>query len=137
MATRLAPNDATPEAGPSPGPPRRGGFGGGVGGAWVAGVARVAPALAPPAARGLSRYSWFADLASHFQEPALAATLFAVAVTARRRQRLAAGLVILAAFQVLPLVRYAGRNPVGPDPRSPDRLRVLLANVRYDNTNFD
>jgi len=97
----------------------------------------VLAALVHPVAALLSRYDWFADLFSHFQEPALAASVLAAAVTARRHRRLALALAVLAALQVPPLFRYSGANPVPPDPRAPARLRVLVANVLHDNPRFD
>src|SRR5262249_21120601 len=38
--------------------------------------------------------------------------------------------------QVLPLVRYERSNPVPPDPRSPARLRILVANVLVENAQY-
>jgi len=90
-------------------------------------------ALVHPFAAALSRHFWLADLLSHFQEPALLVTLLALALTIAGNRRLALGLALLAAFQVVPLVRYSGANPVPADPRSPDRLRVLMANVLFEN----
>lgn len=100
-------------------------------------VGCVALALGHPAALLLSRYSWAADLFSHFREPALAATLLACLVTSRGQRRIALALAVLAAFQTLPLLRYGGANPVRPDPHSPDRLRLLLANVLHENPSYD
>jgi endonuclease/exonuclease/phosphatase (EEP) superfamily protein YafD len=100
-------------------------------------AAVVAAALAHPVASALSRYDWLADLVSHFQGPALAASVLAALVTARRHRRLALGLVVLAGFQVPPLLRYGGANPVRPDPRSSERLRIVVANVRFDNVQYD
>jgi endonuclease/exonuclease/phosphatase (EEP) superfamily protein YafD len=93
----------------------------------------VAAALVHPVARGLARWDWRIDLLTHFQGVALVATLVAVIGLARRRRRLAAALLILALVQVEPLVRYQGGNPVPADPTSPNRLRILLANVLVDN----
>src|SRR5205807_4695769 len=39
--------------------------------------------------------------------------------------------------QVGPMVRYEGKNPVPPNPRSAARLRVLMANVLHDNHDHD
>lgn len=97
----------------------------------------VASALVHPLAAALSRHFWLADLLSHFQEPALVVTLLAVAVTASGRRRLAVGLALLAAFQVAPLVRYACADPVAAEPGSPDRLRILMANVLFENERYD
>ena len=58
-------------------------------------------------------------------------------MTVSGRRRLALGLALLASFQVVPLVRYTGANPVAADPTSPDRLRVLMANVLYENDRYD
>src|SRR4051794_30355898 len=84
-------------------------------------------AMVHPIARSLARWDWRLDLISHFQEPALVATLLAAAAL-RRRRRIAVALLLLAAFQVEPLLRY--RLSSGPQPR-PDgpRLRIMMANV--------
>lgn len=97
----------------------------------------VATALVYPIARALSRTFWLADLVSHFQEPALALTVVASAINARRHPWIAIPLVLLAAFQTVPLVRYSGENPIRADPRSADRLRILMANVLFENNKYD
>jgi endonuclease/exonuclease/phosphatase (EEP) superfamily protein YafD len=96
----------------------------------------LAAALVQPVASLLSGVDWRADLLSHFQEPALLTTLLAVALFARRNRRLALGLAALAVFQLGPLFRYSGTNPVPPVPRTGDRLRLLVANVFVDNHRF-
>ncbi len=124
MANDPTPDEAVALSSP-PGRARR---------AWrVAKVVCVVAALTHPIASALGRYFWTADLISHFQEPALVATLLACALLAMQHRRIALGLAVLAAFQVAPLVRYAGANPVRPDPHSSERLRVLIVNVLYDN----
>ncbi len=127
--------EATPEGPPPPprGPrPPRGRA------AWAAvKVAAVALSLVHPACVLLSRHSWLADLVSHFREPALAATVLACLVMARGHRRIALALAVLAAFQVPPLLRYGGPNPVRPDPDSPARVRLLLANVLHENDRYD
>ncbi|MEO6809527.1 MAG: endonuclease/exonuclease/phosphatase family protein [Isosphaeraceae bacterium] len=97
----------------------------------------VAAALAHPIARGLARWDWRIDLLTHFQGVALVVTLGSVVGLARRHRRLAAALLVLALVQVEPLVRYQGGNPVSPDPKSTDRLRILLANVLVDNPDHE
>ena len=77
---------------------------------WLA--ALVAAALAQPAARLVARWDWRADLLTHFQEPALAATLVGVAALARRHRRLALALGTLAAAQAWCLTRVEWPNPV-------------------------
>lgn len=94
-------------------------------------------ALVSPTAWVLARWSSIADLVCHFQEPALGVTLLALAVAAVQKRRIALGLIALAAWQVVPLVRYGGANPVSPEPESPERLRILMANVLCDNRMYD
>ena len=103
---------------------------------WIvrsAQVASVTAALVHPAASLLGRTSWIADLISHFQEPALAASVLASVLVLRRFPRLGFALLLLAAWQLVPLVRYSGSNPVPPDPASSSRLKILVANVLWDN----
>jgi endonuclease/exonuclease/phosphatase (EEP) superfamily protein YafD len=100
-------------------------------------VGCVSAALVHPVARAFGRQLWLADLLSHFQEPALTATVLALAVTIVGHRRIALAMAALAAFQVVPLFRYAGENPVPPDPGSGERLRILMANVLYDNDLYD
>jgi len=93
----------------------------------------VAAALAQPAAGLLARWDWRADLLTHFQEPALAATLLAVAALACRHRRLAAALGLLAIGQAWGLARVEGPNPVPAGPGAPGNVRVLMANVHAEN----
>ena len=98
----------------------------------------VAIALVHPLATVLDRRLWIADLICHFQEPALVATcLAALLAIALKRPRIALGLVALAMFQTIPLVRYSGANPVRPDPSSNARLRILLSNILYENETYE
>ena len=97
----------------------------------------TAAALVHPLATLLGRWSWRADLFAHFQIPGLAVTLAALVASARRHGWLAVVLAILAVLQAIPLFRYAGPNPVPPDPRSTARLRILMANVLVDNMDHD
>lgn len=94
----------------------------------------VAGALIHPAALGLARYSWLADLLTHFQNLALVASALALVITARRRRWLAVALATLAAFQVAPLLRYSGQNPVPPELTSPAKFRIVFMNLLVDNT---
>jgi endonuclease/exonuclease/phosphatase (EEP) superfamily protein YafD len=96
----------------------------------------LAAVLVHPLATLFGRLDWRADLISHFQEPAAAVTLIACAALARRRPRLAVLLGCLAFYQLGPLIRYEGSNPVAPDPLSPGRLRVLVANVQANNKHY-
>lgn len=93
----------------------------------------TAAALVYPVAWLLSRYDWLSDLISHFQEPALAASAIAVGVNLRRHRKAALVFALLGGFQFLPLLRYSGENPIRPDSNSPERLRVLVSNVLYNN----
>jgi endonuclease/exonuclease/phosphatase (EEP) superfamily protein YafD len=97
----------------------------------------VGTALIHPAATLLGRLDWRADLITHFLEPALAATLIAVAVLVRKHPRIALALGCLAIPQAIPLFRYSGSNPVPSEAGSTARLRVLLANVLVDNTHYE
>jgi endonuclease/exonuclease/phosphatase (EEP) superfamily protein YafD len=81
----------------------------------------------------VARWDWRADLITHFQVPALVLTLVAAGSLAWRHRRAAIVFGLLAAVQAAPLVRYQGANPIPPDPRSPARLRILMANVLYKN----
>jgi len=102
-------------------------------GIWLRAAALTAVAV-HPAASLASRWSWPGDLLSHFQEPALALTVaVALALLLRRPRWLAAPLLALAVFQAVPLVRYSGANPRPADPDRPHRLRILMANVLYQN----
>lgn len=94
-------------------------------------------ALVHPAATLAARWDWRADLLTHFQEPALIVSLLAVAALVRTRRRgAAAALAALALLQAGAVLRYDGFNPVPPDPRSADRLRVVMANVLADNGDY-
>jgi endonuclease/exonuclease/phosphatase (EEP) superfamily protein YafD len=97
----------------------------------------AAAALIHPAASLLGRFDWRADLITHFTGPALAVTVIAAAILVRRHPRLALVLGCLAVSQTMPLWRYAGSNPVLPEPRSPARLRLLMANVLEDNLRYE
>lgn len=106
--------------------------------AWrVAKAGCVVAALTHPIASALGRHFWAADVISHFREPALVVTLLAAALMVVQHRRIALALGLLAAFQIVPLVRYAGENPVLPDPKSSERLRVLMVNVLFDNWMHD
>jgi endonuclease/exonuclease/phosphatase (EEP) superfamily protein YafD len=95
-------------------------------------------ALVHPLAVVLGRLDWRLDLFTHFQEPALALSLLACALALRAKERrLGLLLGLLAATQAPALLRYQGPNPVGPDPHSSDRLRVVMANVLVDNHNYE
>lgn len=96
-------------------------------------TAMVLAAVVSPVAGVLARRDWRADLLTHFPEPALAVTLLAIAAVVRRHPRLAIGLSMLAVWQAAPLITLGRPNPVGPDPGSSARLRVLMANVLCDN----
>jgi endonuclease/exonuclease/phosphatase (EEP) superfamily protein YafD len=76
-------------------------------------------------------------LLTHFREPAVAVTLIAAAGLGRRHPRVALALGCLALGQAVPLFHYSGSNPVPPDPRSRERLRVLMANVLADNVRYE
>lgn len=119
----------------SPGPPAgpRGGH------AWRSVVEwnLLAAALVYPAAWLGARFAWPLELLTHLKEPALAVTLAAIAVLARRRPRVAVALTCLAILQAAPLFRFSGKNPVPPDPQSRERLRILVANVLWSNTRHD
>lgn len=102
--------------------------------AWPWAVAALA--LGHPLCRLLASWDWRADLLVHLQLPALALSLVAAASVARRNRRAAFALAALAAWQAWPLVHLWGPDPVRPDPRSGERLRVLVANVQLDNVEY-
>ncbi len=85
----------------------------------------------------LAHWDWRADFLVHLREPALVASVAAAVAMFGRNRKVAAALAVLAAFQTWPLVRYFGANPVAPDPRSNERLRVLAVNVLVDNADHD
>jgi endonuclease/exonuclease/phosphatase (EEP) superfamily protein YafD len=64
-------------------------------------------------------------------------TLIAIAGLVWRHRRIAAVLTALAIFQVVPLLRYSGSNPVLPEPASSARLRILMANVLAHNSDHE
>jgi endonuclease/exonuclease/phosphatase (EEP) superfamily protein YafD len=94
-------------------------------------------ALVHPLAALAARWDWRADLIVHFQAPALAVTLAAAVALSRRHRRAAVALGVLAVYQVMPLARYWGGNPVPPDPRTGERLRILVANVLVENPDHE
>lgn len=121
--------DGSPEA-PAPGPER------GRWPRWIVPVAAAA-ALLHPAACLVGRWDWRADLITHFQGPALAATIVAVAAAARPRPRLALALAALGVYQAWPMFRYDVGNPVAPDPDLRTPLRILSANLLFENDRFE
>jgi endonuclease/exonuclease/phosphatase (EEP) superfamily protein YafD len=126
MATDPTPEGERPS---QPGPVRT---------AWRAvRVLCVVAALAHPVASIVGRHFWLADLISHFQAPAVVASLIAISLTVVQHRRVALGLAFLAVVQIVPLFQYSGANPVPPDPKSPERLRVLMINVLFDNWMHD
>ena len=120
-----------------------GAAGGGALGRWVRRVARRSPillalaALVHPLARLAARWDWRLDLLTHFQEPALAATILAAAaMLAAKRPRPAVALLALAAFQAPPVFRFLLPNPVPAASSQSPRLRILMANVLVDNHDY-
>lgn len=93
-------------------------------------------ALVHPVAGLGARWDWRLDLISHFQEPALAASLIAAAALARRHRRAAIAMLVLAIFQVEPVVRNSFPDGVRPADPSGPRLRILLSNVLVDNDGY-
>ena len=91
-----------------------------------------------PTAWLTSRYWKVSDLVTHFQEPAAVLTLTAALVLVAGR-RWAWGLLLgcLLALQCYSIYRYDGPNPVATDASSPERLRILFANVYLENTHYD
>lgn len=100
---------------------------------WVAVLAT--PALVQPAATALARWDWRADVLTHFQVPALVASIVAAALLWRlgRWRWPALTMLGLAALQSACLLRYELPNPVPPAPGDPFRLRVLVCNVMRTN----
>jgi endonuclease/exonuclease/phosphatase (EEP) superfamily protein YafD len=93
----------------------------------------AAGSLVHPLATSLAHFDWRADLIAHFREPALAASLMAAASMTVIHRPIAIGLGLLAIWQGWGLGLCSWPNPVPPDPRSSDRLRILMANVLVDN----
>lgn len=96
----------------------------------------LAFALVHPIARALASRDWRLDLISHFQEPALALTLAAALALRVSRRRGAFALLILAAFQSGPVLRYDLPNPVRAEATAP-RLRILMGNVLVESRGFE
>jgi endonuclease/exonuclease/phosphatase (EEP) superfamily protein YafD len=90
-------------------------------------------ALVQPIATWAAWSDGKAELVSHFREPAMVASVLASVAMARVRRWLAVGLGLVALCQGIDLSRYEWSNPVRPDPGSPERLRVLMANVLVQN----
>ncbi len=104
---------------------------------FVARVSLCVAAIHPLATLG-ARYGRLCDLLSHFEFPALLATVVALVASLFARARIAAvALALLAAYQLEPLVRYefARRVPAAPGDRPP--LRVLMSNVLIHNTDYE
>ena len=94
----------------------------------------LAPAsLIHPLAYWLAWIDWRADLITHFREPALAVSLVGSLALISRSRRLALGLGLLALWQAWGLTLCYWPNPVPPQARSRERLRVLTANLLVDN----
>jgi endonuclease/exonuclease/phosphatase (EEP) superfamily protein YafD len=93
--------------------------------------------MVSPVAQVLARWSWRADLLTHFRHPACTISILAAALIARWRRAAAFPFIFLATLQALSLLQFAGRNPVPPSPASSARIRVLAANVLHTNTDFD
>lgn len=102
-------------------------------------LARVATAIAlvHPMATLLARWDWRSDLITHFQGPALFATIIAAALVLWTWPRFAPVLVGLALVQTVPLLRYEGRNPVSAAPSREARYRILMVNVLCENDRFE
>jgi endonuclease/exonuclease/phosphatase (EEP) superfamily protein YafD len=96
----------------------------------------AALALVHPLAAFLARFDWRPDLVSHFQEPALAVTLVALAAAIPRRKKLAVAMGVLALVQALPMCRVWLPNPVRADSSS-DRIKIVMANVLADNYDYE
>jgi endonuclease/exonuclease/phosphatase (EEP) superfamily protein YafD len=92
-------------------------------------------ALAHPLATVLARWEWRLELIAHFREPALVLSLAGSALMLPNRRSVAIGIGLLALCQAWGLSNCSWPNPVFPDALSSSRLRVLEANVLYDNDN--
>lgn len=99
-------------------------------------------AILAPIATVLARFDRNAELATHFQEPALLVSVAACLAVILRRVRcadypsvttvVAVALGVLVAVQTWHVFRYNGPNPVMGEPGSA-RLRLLVANVLTSN----
>jgi endonuclease/exonuclease/phosphatase (EEP) superfamily protein YafD len=93
-------------------------------------------ALIHPLATLGAKLVWWIDMFTHFYVLAFAVSLAALlAMALGRRYRATAGCLLLAAVQSIPVFRFAGPNPVPPDRGAP-RLRILMANVHVENTDY-
>ena len=93
----------------------------------------AAVALIQPTAALTATLDWRADLLAHFREPALLASVVAGLAWLRARRALALAFGLLALAQGWGLARCEWPDPVGRDPGSTARLRVLIANVLTQN----
>jgi endonuclease/exonuclease/phosphatase (EEP) superfamily protein YafD len=94
-------------------------------------------ALVHPLAGLVAGWDWRADMLTHFQAPALLASLLTIAALVRRHRLWALAFGLLAITQIEPLIRYDGANPVPAKAPPREMLRVLMANVYAENFNYD
>jgi endonuclease/exonuclease/phosphatase (EEP) superfamily protein YafD len=91
-----------------------------------------------PLAQWTARLDWRMDLLTHFQEPALAATILCLLSSLIARIRpLSILLVVLAVYQVVPLTTVWLPNPVPASRATGKPVRVLMANVFDVNDRYD
>lgn len=93
-------------------------------------------ALVHPLAKLGARHDWRLDLITHFQELALILSLLAAASLAFRYRRAAIVMLVLAIFQVEPVFRYEFPWDRAPTNSARPRLRVLFANVLFENSRY-
>jgi endonuclease/exonuclease/phosphatase (EEP) superfamily protein YafD len=95
-------------------------------------------ALIHPIAQLTARLNWRLDLATHFQEPALAVTVVGLIAALLSRNRVFAALFLgLGLYQAIPLMAVWGPNPVPPSRATGKPLRILMANVHDVNDRYD
>lgn len=108
---------------------------------WFSGllILCAAGAILQPLGALAARADWRLDLATHFAEPACWLAAFCMAASLWRRSfRVAAAWGALVLYQAIPLARYsAAANPIPPDPGSSERLKLVVANVLWDNPHHD
>lgn len=103
----------------------------------VARIGLCIAAIHPLASLG-ARYGRLFDLISHFEFPALLATLVALVASLFARARIASiALALLAVYQIEPFVRYDFAPRVSAEPGDKAPLRVLMSNVLIHNTNYE
>ena len=94
--------------------------------------------LIHPLAQRAARWDWRLDLLTHFQEPALVATIVCLIVALLARIRtLSAFLALLGLYQIVPLTAVWRTNPVSATRAAGKPVRIFVVNVHDINDRYD